>query len=482
MSDESEENAMKKLLQFTSIFVCTLLLCFYITPMNVKADRSDPVTSGIELHSGQAASEKAEYGRQPEEIAGLCKANVTAASRETTVNTSSGINTQQEYVITFNSNYGTLIGSSRQTTVNQKLTSLPIALRDGYTFRGWYTQSAGGDRVTTSMIFYSDTNVYAQWDNYELNFRDILVFNNSDTSVTITAIIPNTYIRNWGVSYGTANNYLSLARDTNLYSSTASLTTTLTGLSPNTTYFFKVYYIADTIRIESSIRSFTTARSAEYNVTFYPNGGTVSGQSTISTVNLKIPYLPSAYREGYNFDGWYSEPYGGTMVTADTVFRSNSTVYAHWTYAQNSSTSNPAVTNPGSGTVNNGNTNNGIANNGNTNNSSSSSNTDPDYYDEPISVQKVKLKKVTNKPVRKIKVKWTWYAYGDGYQIAYSTKKNFDAKKTKRISAGVFTDSKTIAGLTKGKTYYVRVRAFQKAGGKKYYGAWSNVKKIKIKK
>lgn len=459
---------MKKLLQFTSAMICTLLLCFYITPTNVKAASSDPVNAGIG-HLNRHC--------QLLDFARLYKADVTAAAREARANTPSAINPQQEYTITFNSNYGTISGSSSQTTVNQRLTSLPTAIRNGYTFRGWYTQSTGGDRITTNTVFTRNTDVYAQWDNYETNFRDIFVSNNSDTSVTITAIIPNTYIRNWGVSYGTANNYLSLARDTNLYRSTASLSTTLTGLTPNTTYFFRVYYIADTIRIESGIGSFTTARSAEYNVTFYPNGGTISGQSTISTVNLKIPYLPSAYREGYNFDGWYSEPYGGTIVTADTVFRSNSTVYAHWTTAQNSSSSNPPATNPG-----NGNTNNGTTGNGNINNSNPGGNTDPDDYDEPISVQRVKLKSLANNPVRRIKVKWRWYPYGDGYQIAYSTSKNFAANKTKRISAGVFTDSKTIAGLTKGKTYYVRIRAFQKAGGKKYYGAWSNVKKIKIKK
>ena len=130
----------------------------------------------------------------------------------------------------------------------------------------------------------------------------------------------------------------------------------------------------------------------------------------------------------------------------------------------------------------NGNTNNGTANGGTVNNGSSDSrNSYEDDY-EPVSVKKIKLKSVTNSPVRKIKVRWNWYAYGDGYQIAYSTNKYFASNKTKRISAGVFTDAKTIAGLKKGKTYYVKVRAFQKSGGRKYYGAWSNVKKIKIKK
>ena len=31
------------------------------------------------------------------------------------------------------------------------------------------------------------------------------------------------------------------------------------------------------------------------------------------------------------------------------------------------------------------------------------------------------------------------------------------------------------------KTYYVRVRAYKKVGGKKNYGNWSKVKKIRIK-
>ena len=36
--------------------------------------------------------------------------------------------------------------------------------------------------------------------------------------------------------------------------------------------------------------------------------------------------------------------------------------------------------------------------------------------------------------------------------------------------------------LKKKKTYYVRVRGFKSYKGKKYYGKWSSVKKIKIKR
>ena len=43
-------------------------------------------------------------------------------------------------------------------------------------------------------------------------------------------------------------------------------------------------------------------------------------------------------------------------------------------------------------------------------------------------------------------------------------------------------DSKNIKKLKKKKTYYFRVRAYRLEGTKKVYGAWSNMKKIKIKK
>ena len=60
------------------------------------------------------------------------------------------------------------------------------------------------------------------------------------------------------------------------------------------------------------------------------------------------------------------------------------------------------------------------------------------------------------------------------YQVQYSTTKKFSKKKTiatKKLSY-------RISGLTKGRTYYIRVRG---ANGDNY-GAWSSVKKVVIKK
>lgn len=52
------------------------------------------------------------------------------------------------------------------------------------------------------------------------------------------------------------------------------------------------------------------------------------------------------------------------------------------------------------------------------------------------------------------------------------------AKKTKSTTKTKYTVKK----LKKKKTYYMRVRAYTLWNGKKVYGKWSSVKKVKIKK
>ncbi len=98
------------------------------------------------------------------------------------------------------------------------------------------------------------------------------------------------------------------------------------------------------------------------------------------------------------------------------------------------------------------------------------------------SLGKPVIKSVKNKKGRKIKIKLKKKVKGAaGYQIQYARNKKFTkAKKSKDV--GAWTSAKTIAGLKKGKTYYVRVRAYQNQSGKKVYGKWSKAKKVKVKR
>lgn len=86
--------------------------------------------------------------------------------------------------------------------------------------------------------------------------------------------------------------------------------------------------------------------------------------------------------------------------------------------------------------------------------------------------------KLKNPKGKKIIVKWKKVSGADGYQVAYSTSSKFKKAKKKTIAK----TSVTIKGLKKGKTYYVKLRAYKSAGAGKKFGKYSGVKRIKIKK
>jgi alpha-amylase len=95
---------------------------------------------------------------------------------------------------------------------------------------------------------------------------------------------------------------------------------------------------------------------------------------------------------------------------------------------------------------------------------------------------KATLSSVTNKSGKKLQVKWKKLSYVTGYEIRYSNSSSFKSgNKTVKITKAS-TVSKTITGLTKGKTYYVKVRAYKQDGKTTINGSWSTAKKIKITK
>ncbi len=98
-------------------------------------------------------------------------------------------------------------------------------------------------------------------------------------------------------------------------------------------------------------------------------------------------------------------------------------------------------------------------------------------------VKMVTLSSAKNSASKKVLVKWKKNAKATGYQIQYSTSSKFTSSMTKTTTVKkAATVKKTISGLTKGKTYYVRVRAYKTVSGKKYYSAWSSKKSVKISK
>lgn len=80
-----------------------------------------------------------------------------------------------------------------------------------------------------------------------------------------------------------------------------------------------------------------------------------------------------------------------------------------------------------------------------------------------------------------LKAAWKKQSGVTGYQIQYSTDKNFKKNTHKVTVKGAKYTSKTVKKLKSKKTYYVRVRTYKKTGGKTYYGKWSKAKSVKVK-
>ena len=98
-----------------------------------------------------------------------------------------------------------------------------------------------------------------------------------------------------------------------------------------------------------------------------------------------------------------------------------------------------------------------------------------------IEVGRVVLSKPKNKKGKKVKITWKKIRGSNGYQIQYARNKKF-TKSLKKTTAKASATTKIIKKLKKKKTYYFRVRAYKKTSSGKVYGAWSTVKKVKIKK
>ena len=97
----------------------------------------------------------------------------------------------------------------------------------------------------------------------------------------------------------------------------------------------------------------------------------------------------------------------------------------------------------------------------------------------PETVQNFKVKALSGG-----KIKCTWKGKSTkntNCQIQYSLNKQFKNVKTFASKPSLKSGSYKGKGLKKGKTYYLRIRAIAKFGGKSYTGKWSKTIKVKVK-
>lgn len=91
-----------------------------------------------------------------------------------------------------------------------------------------------------------------------------------------------------------------------------------------------------------------------------------------------------------------------------------------------------------------------------------------------------KISSVKSSAKKKLTVKWKKVSKISGYEIQYSTKKDFSSDvKTKTAKSS--STSLTLTGLKSKKTYYVRIRSYYTTGNIKIYSNYTAAKSVKVK-
>ena len=87
----------------------------------------------------------------------------------------------------------------------------------------------------------------------------------------------------------------------------------------------------------NDITIFAKWKGSEYTVTFDSREGILEGENTKTVIfGEKYGDLPNVTRPGNVFNGWYTEPSGGTKITADSVYNTVGAqkLYAQWSAKQ----------------------------------------------------------------------------------------------------------------------------------------------------
>ena len=243
------------------------------------------------------------------------------------------------YTVTLNANGGKIDGSSTKTLeggrrIGDTYGELPVPVRAGYDFAGWFTATRGGSQVTkdTELTTAGNKTLYARWTaaGYAITYNSVLTTDGTGTYALLsddaTATNPNAGI----YTYGTT---LTLKNPTRIgYRFTGWYTMPIGGS--------KI----------TSIRNVTsdTAVYARWlpNVTtivFSANGG--SGRMNNQTLSYGAAGQTNTLREntitrsGYTFAGWNTKANGsGTayengadMTALNAVTNGRITLYAQWT-------------------------------------------------------------------------------------------------------------------------------------------------------
>lgn len=135
---------------------------------------------------------------------------------------------------------------------------LPTLIRSGYVFLGWFTSATGGSQVSSPATGMSDRTLYAHWKEDVIS-PTISNVSHTDTTITISLNRNNATTGSWIIEASLSN--FGTVVYTATITSTTQTTITLTGLTPETTYYIRARHVNGGVSASSNVISATTRTS-----------------------------------------------------------------------------------------------------------------------------------------------------------------------------------------------------------------------------
>jgi uncharacterized repeat protein (TIGR02543 family) len=209
------------------------------------------------------------------------------------------------YTMTFESNGGSAVAAITQAA-GTPVTAPTNPTKEGFTFGGWYSDSALTTAYTFGNMPAANITLYAKWNAVIVNQTISFEENGGSVVTDITAPVGST------VSAPTAPT--KVGHSFGGWYSDTGLTTAYT--------FTTMPATAITLYAKWTINNYT--------ISFEENGGSAATDITQAYgTTVVAPTAPT--KEGHTFDGWYSDVALTTAYTFSTMPAGNITLYAKWT-------------------------------------------------------------------------------------------------------------------------------------------------------
>ena len=210
----------------------------------------------------------------------------------------------EDYMISFETNGGNQIDDVSASDID--LNDLPVPVREGYTFMGWFLNEELDENLGKNLVFTASITLYAKWDPIILNTYTINFETNGGTSVVSISQVQGTAVSAPLSPSKAGHTFSGWYEDLNL---TLPVTFVIMP-DQNKTYYAKW-----------DVNSYT--------ITFITNGGSILNPMELEYGStISIDYEPEL--DGYIFNGWYTNLGLTDLFSTSLMPDMNITLYAKW--------------------------------------------------------------------------------------------------------------------------------------------------------